>query len=343
MVRSGYALAAIGMTALAAAGVTSHVFTSTMAPQRLKENLAGSLRLDGAFGPAHAGEMVADRAGFFKREGLRIVLRTGTSEEDPIKTVLNGTDTIGVVNAETFLLTRSKGHPIVAFAGGYLESPVVFFTLQRSGIHSPSDFIGKRIGYRARQDSAVIYVALMEGLRLARSRVHEVSLDDDPMQLINGLVDVWPGHIGDDSYALFKAGASYDVIRPANYGLHVPGTVYFTTEKVIKDDPRLIRRFLKALIRGWQFANDDFFESEPLIAAFNKKLTAEFIRFSLGEEREYLRPFGARFGEFDMDDWRTMQKILVQQRIMKEPIDLSGALTWNFLRDAYRKSIATGE
>jgi hypothetical protein len=51
-----------------------------------------------------------------------------------------------------------------------------------------------------------------------------------------------------------------------------------------------------------------------------------------------LRPFGARFGEFDDTHWRALEAILLQQRLLKQPVDLSKALTFEYLRDAYRKS-----
>src|SRR5436189_237850 len=79
-------------------------------------------------------------------------LKPGGFEADPIKLVASGSDTFGVAGADSFLLAREKGVPIVAFAAGYIETPVVFYTRADSGITSPKDFVAKRVGYQAGQD-----------------------------------------------------------------------------------------------------------------------------------------------------------------------------------------------
>ncbi len=306
-----------------------------------------SLRLNGPFDSSFAGEMVAARAGLFEREGLHIELKPGGVEADPIDLVAIGADAIGVVGADRFLLARGKGVPIVAFAAGYLESPIVFFVLNQSGIHTPRDFIGKRVHYQTEQDTAIIYNALMTRLRLPRINVHETSAGTDISSLINGKVDIWSGHIARDareSYRLQQQGIRYNIIRPADYGIHVPGTVYFTTEKTIRDHPALIRQFLRAVIAGWELVYADYAKSVPLIAAFDEKtLTLELVRFALEQQRDFIRPPNMRFAEFDDTRWKLLRDILLQQQLINNSIDMSKAVTFDFLREAYRKSISFGK
>ena len=115
---------------------------STDVPDKLTDI---SLRLNGPFGSIYAGEMVAAQSGLFEREGLHLKLKPGGVEVDPIALVASGIDTFGVARGDAFLVARAKGAPIVAFAAGYLESPVVFYGLEQSKIHVPQDFIGKRV------------------------------------------------------------------------------------------------------------------------------------------------------------------------------------------------------
>lgn len=67
----------------------------------------------------------------------------------------------GVTEGYAFLVARSKGAPIVAFGAGFLETPVVFYALEKSGIHTPGDLVGKRVGRRAGTDMAIAYDALL--------------------------------------------------------------------------------------------------------------------------------------------------------------------------------------
>jgi len=301
--------------------------------------LTASLRLKGAFSPDFAGEMVAARGGLFKREGLQIELKAAGAEVDPVRQVSSGIDSFGVANAGDFLTARAAGAPIVAFAAGYLESPVVFYVHEKSEIRTPRDFFGKRLGYQPGQDTAMIYQALMAKSLLSRSEVHEVRVSTDFAPFLNGTVDVWPGHVGAEAYAFRQRGVGYNVLAPANYGVHVPGTVYFTSERIANDQPSLVRRFLLAVLSGWEQTYADETTSIPLIASYDPTvLTPELIRFRLQQQREFLRPNGARFGEFEEEHWQSLQDILLQQRVIKEPIDLSRAVAHDFLRDVYRRS-----
>ena len=318
-------------------------FQPTTEPKATSVPFSASLRLNGPFNPSYAGEMVAARAGLFDREGLHIELKEASAEVDPVHSVSAGIDTFGAAAAESFLVGRSQGARLIAFAGAYLESPVVFYALEKSGIRTPNDFAGKRIGYQPGQDTAVIYQALMARFLLPRSEVHEVHVSSDNTMLLSGAVDVWPGHVGTEAYIFRQKGVGYDFLVPADFGIHVPGTVYFTAERVISEQPDLVRRFLRAVIAGWELTYADEATSIPQIASYSPlTLTPELIRFKLDQQRVLLRPFGVRFGEFDDTHWRSLQDILVQQRLIKEPIDLSGAVTFDFLRDVSRRSRTLG-
>jgi NitT/TauT family transport system substrate-binding protein len=342
--RAGWIVAVIAAPLVVIAAAYALRFRPQAAPLIAPAPLSATLRLDGPFDPRFAGEMVAERSGLFEREGLRLDLKQGAFEADPVRRVSAGDDTIGVAGAERFLMARGAGAPIVAFAGAYLESPVLLYALEESGIRTPYDFAGKRIGYRRGGDTALIYDAMMAKLQLPRGETRELSVGSDPTPLMSGEIDVWPGHVGGDGFALKQAGVNANVISPASYGIHVPGTVYFTNEKIVRDEPSLVRRFLRAVIAGWQHAYENEAESVRVIVSFGTDgSTPDRVRFTLAQQRGFLRPLGARFGEFDDVHWRSLQDILVQEKLMKERVDISRAITYEFLRDAYRNTGALAQ
>jgi ABC-type nitrate/sulfonate/bicarbonate transport system substrate-binding protein len=304
-----------------------------------------SLHLNDPFGPVHAGEMVAVRSGLFNLQRVHFELKPRDAETGAIASVVGGADTFGVARGDSFLLARSTGAPIVAFAAGYLESPVAFYALEKSGIHTPADFIGKRVARFAGQDTVLIYDAMLEKLQISRSQIREVSTAADISALMNRDVDVWPGHIGREGYVLQQRGISYNVIRPSNYGIHVPGTVYFTTEKIIHDHPSLVQKFLNAVIAGWQSTYTDYSKSVPLISSFDEKvLTPDRVLFELKAQRDTVLPLGRRFGEYDDTQWKQLLGVLINERLIRDPdsVDLSKAVNYDFLREAYRKPITFG-
>jgi ABC-type nitrate/sulfonate/bicarbonate transport system substrate-binding protein len=296
-----------------------------------------------AFGPSAAGVMVAERAGLFDREGLRLDIHAGRNAEDPITSVVNGSDTFGLTRADSFLLARAKGARIVAFAAGFVESPAVFYAPKQSGIQAPQDFAGHRIGYRAGDGSAFVYDTLVSWLGLPQSRLTNVPVADDLSMLLRGDVDVWPGHIGVEDYALNEKGIDYYTINPENYGVHLMGSVFFASEQTIAKQPQLVSRFLNGTVAGWNKAYGDYSISVPMIVSFDEtRLTPDYVRFALDRQGGHLRSLAVRYGEFTDHQWRSLQDMLLSDRRLDSNIDLRAAVNYDFLDDAYRKSLAFG-
>ena len=278
--------------------------------------------------------MLAARAGLFAQQGLRLDVRAGGDADDPIAAVARGADAFGVTRADAFLLARRSGAPIVAFAAGYIESPDEFYVLKRLGLRAPADFVGHRVGRRA-DDSAVVFDALVAKLGLPPSRISEVPVATDLSMLLRGDVDVWPGHVGEEDYALAGQDTDHVLIHAASYGVHIPGTVYFAAERTIAEQPQLVQRFLDGVIAGCELAHAVYAESVSMIAAFDEeRLTPDYIRFALDRQREYLRPIGVRLGEFNDAQWRSLQDVRLGQRLLDQSVDLPKAVTYDFLREA---------
>jgi ABC-type nitrate/sulfonate/bicarbonate transport system substrate-binding protein len=298
-----------------------------------------SMQLSGPYDASVAGELVAEKSGIFEHEGLHVDFKAGLADDDVIRSVAHARNIIGVVDAGRFLISRAQGESVVAIAASFLESTVVYYVLENSAIKTPYDFTGRRIGLRPDQDTAIIYEAMMAKLRLSRSSVKEKPIASGIWPLVRGEVDVLPGHIGAEGYLLKQDGINYRIISPVDYGVHVPGRVYIVSAGTILNESELLRRFVRGLIAGWVLTYENYVMSIPFIASFDPiTLTPDLIRFKLDQQREFLRPLGTRFSEFDYEEWKSLQNILVQQRRIKNPVGLTSAVVNEFVRDAYRRS-----
>lgn len=305
-------------------------------------NVSIALRINGFFGARSAGEIVAERAKIFERNGVDIELRESGVGIDSIASVASGKEAFGVTDSISFLNARLKGIPIIAFAAGLLESSVVFYSLEKSGIRSPKDFVGKRVGRRPGTDSAILYDALLKNAGLARSQILESATETDIDALLNDRVDVIPGRVGQEGFLLHQRGVAYNVVRISDYGIHIPDTVYFTTEKIASDRPSLVQRVLQGIIAGWAMAYADTAASVPYIVAAGKDLKPEQVQYELLAQRDFVMPLSRRVGEFDEQQWNQLRAILTGARLMDGSIDLKPAINYNILKEAYRRPITFG-
>jgi NitT/TauT family transport system substrate-binding protein len=321
--------------------VTRAVLALTMAALSIaacdgKRETEVSLRLKWLFDPGFAGEMVAAKAGIFEKNGLGVEIKPGGFEADPIKLVASGSDTFGHAGADSFLLARAAGVPIVALAAGYLATPVVFYVRKDSDIHTPKDFVGKRVGYQAGQDTATVYEALLKKAGVSRDEVKEVPVKFDFTPFLTGDVDVWPGYAATQSYVLEQRGIPYRVIKPADFGVSYLGTVYFTrAENAVKSEKN-VRAFVCSVVEGWHRTYENPDDAVKYISEFDPKvLTPSLITHNLRAQYDTIRPPGRQFGLYSENDWQTTIKEMQSQKLLPSPLDISFSVNFAFVEACY--------
>ncbi|MDP3446213.1 MAG: ABC transporter substrate-binding protein, partial [Ignavibacteria bacterium] len=95
-----------------------------------------------------AGFYYAKEAGFYKDAGINVTINPGGVDFPAVQMVSAGSEQFGVTAADQLLLAREKGIPVVCLAVIYRKSPVVYFAKTSSGIKTPKDFIGKKVGVK---------------------------------------------------------------------------------------------------------------------------------------------------------------------------------------------------
>lgn len=317
-----------------------------LAPRRVDRPVAApvelktlSLYLGEPSSPAVAGVLVAAQLDAIREAGTPFNIVIGAAGADPIAAVVNRQATFGLVAADVFMMARAGGAPVVALAANYLESPVVFFAAKRSNVQAPFDFVDNRVRYPANRQAAMIYNALTARLQIPRSRIKEVRAGEPSCDFTE--VEVCAGEIPKDAYDLFAKGTAYTLLRPTDYGIHVPGSVYVAREETLRNFPSVAERFLRMIIAGWTYTYADYERSVPLIEkATGGTLSKDQIRFELEVQRDFVLPLGRRFGEFDERQWKMLRDIMFNERLIDDTFNLSAAVNYDVLRAAHRRPLS---
>ncbi|MEY9107450.1 ABC-type nitrate/sulfonate/bicarbonate transport system substrate-binding protein [Bradyrhizobium yuanmingense] len=297
--------------------------------------VAIKLLLDGQPSARFAGELAAFKQGFFSS---RIEVSGEPGDPDFVQTVARQ-HAIGVTSGQKFLLASWRGVPVTAFAASFLDTSVAIFTLEASGLRRPADLVGKRVGYRRTSEGDAVFDAMMAQLGLPRSQITKVPDHDSFEGLRAGVVDAIIAAIDDQPDPSSSTFLKLNVIKPQDYGIHVPGQVYFASNDLIHDKPSVIADALKGLIRGWQFAYADYARSVPVLAVGGQaRLSPERLKFELQQQRSLVLPTGGRIGDYDESRWRTLRDILLFAKLGQENVPLAQAVNYQFLRDVYRRS-----
>lgn len=333
---SGYL--AIGLAAVALVGTVLVLLRPDAPPKGVPtayRPTATRLLLDGRRGARFAGELAASQQGYFTS---RIDVSAQPEDPDFVQTIARQ-HAIGVTSGQKFLLASWRGIPVTAFAASFLDTSVAIFALEASGLRRPADLVGKRVGYRRGSEGDVVFDAMMAQLGLPRSQITKVPDRDSFEALRAGEVDAIIAAIDGQPDPSSSTFVKLNVIKPQDYGIHVPGQVYFASNDLIHNQPSVIADVLQGLIRGWQFTYADYARSVPILAGNGPgKLNSERLKFELQQQRPLVLPTGGRIGDYDESRWRTLRDILLFAKLGEEDVPLAQTVNYQFLRDVYRRS-----
>jgi NitT/TauT family transport system substrate-binding protein len=301
-----------------------------------------SLMLSGLCATAHAGDSVTVRlkwfnqaqfAGFYvaqdkgiyKAAGLDVNIQPGGPDFPAIQMVAGGNEQFGVTGADQILMARSKGVPVVALAVIYRRNPFVLFSLAKSGIKTPADFAGKKVGLKIGGNEELIYRAVIAKAGIDKSQLTEIPVKFDITPLLTGDIDVWPGYLINEVLAAKEKGFDVNIIAPSQYGIDLYADTLFTTEKMLKEKPAVVQKFVAATLQGWNSAMAAPEEAAKITIKYGDKLTYDHELAMMKASIPLLKPDDKPVGYMDEAGWSSVQKLLLDAGFQKDPVNVAEA------------------
>ena len=275
---------------------------------------------------------VAIEKGYFREAGIEVELDY-KFETDGVALVGANELPFAVVSGEQVLLARAQGLPVTYVAAWYQEYPVSVVAKSQVGVLIPQDLKGKKVGLPG------LFGANYVGLRalLFEAQVSESDLTLDSIGfnqvelMATGEQDVVVGYVANEPIQLRARGIAVTEIRVADY-VQLASNGILASEKVITEDPELVRAFVGAFLKGLgdTIANpDEAFElSEahiPNFADLDANVQMEVQETSIEQWQ------AERLGFSDPQAWENMQNILLEMGLIAEDLDLNKAFTNEFI------------
>lgn len=275
---------------------------------------------------------VAIQKGYFRDAGIDIDFDY-KFETDGVKLVGSGELPFALVSGEQVLLARAQGLPVTYVAAWYQQYPVSVVAKSELGIVIPQDLKGKKIGLPGLFGAS--YVGLRALLFEAKMSETDVTLDSIGFNqvdlLASGQQDIVVGYTANEPIQLHARGIPVTEIRVADY-VQLASNGILTNEKVMKENPELVRGFVGAFLKGLAdtIANPDeaFHLSAsyiPNFASLDASVQKQILATSIEEWK------AARLGYSDPKSWENMQDVLLKMDLVKQKIDLGKAYTNEFI------------
>jgi len=280
-----------------------------------------------------AGFYAAEQKGYYAAEGLAVTFVEGGPGIDVLPPVLGGTAHLGVAGASELIPARAEGKPLHAIAALYRRNPHVYFALASSGVTRPQDFAGKQI--RSVSDGPVILHAMMARVGIRRDQYTEVALPSDVALFASGQVPVWGAYLTALVLAIQRAGHQINIIYPDDYGVHFYGDVLFTTDDLIAKNPELVRRFLRATLKGWTYAVENPTAIGPMVARYKSDADPDLEVAQMTSSIPFVNTGEDHIGWMKPEVWAGMEKTLREQGVLTKPAEIEQVYSMQFLQEIY--------
>ena len=208
----------------------------------------------------HSPIYMALKKGYYKEENIDLTVLRGSGSADSAKKVDLGQADVGISDAPTVLTAISKGANLKMVAVVYDKAGNNVFFRKSANIRTPKDLAGKKIAVPPADSHRVLWPAFAALHGIKDDAVTLVNVKPEGKQAIVAAGEV------DASFDLYTSYAIWEKVLGkgevghllwADYGLPIYGHTYFVNNDLIKKNPKLIERFLRATHKGWRDAKAD--------------------------------------------------------------------------------------
>jgi NitT/TauT family transport system substrate-binding protein len=291
-------------------------------------------RLKWLFNTSVVGDLYADVHGAFARHGLKVMVKEGSPEHDAIKELELGYAQFGVASADQVIRAAAKGSPIVVIAQLFQVNPLQWvYRTDKLTISSPADFRGKTIGVTFGGNDETIMRTLLAKSGISEASVDLYSVRYDYTPFYEGKVDLWPVYVNAQGIIiqnkLEKAGERVGFFNPDVFGVKFVANSVVTSQKMFSEQPDFVNKFRKALIEGWQdaIAPENNEKAISVLRQFDRDTPVEIIRKQLAATRGLIKPGPESVaGSIDIPAWKQTGQIMLDQKLISEPVDLDKIL-----------------
>jgi putative hydroxymethylpyrimidine transport system substrate-binding protein len=294
-----------------------------------------TVMLDYLPNPDHVGFYAAQRRGSFRRAGLSVDLKVPSDPSAPLKLLAAGKADLVVSYEPELLLARDKGARLVS-VGAIAQRPLTsIMAVGSKGILAPADLAGKTVGTAGIPYQAAYLKTIEQRAGISPRTVRQVDVGFNLVPaMLSGKVDATLGAFWNiEGVELARRGRHPSIVHMEQAGVPTyDELVLVARASDLKTRGSEVRRFLRALGQGYQFARKDPAGATRDLVKANADLNQAT---SLAQVKASLPVFfparGMPFGYQDPGSWAAYGGWMWRNGLIRQPPHAEDALTNEFL------------
>jgi NitT/TauT family transport system substrate-binding protein len=296
-----------------------------------------TFQLNWTAGGPNAGFAAAVGEGYYKDAGLDVTIVQGNGSGNTAQLVASGKAELAYADAVTVSQLIAKGAPMKVVSTIYQSNPNQVSALKKTNVRSPKDLAGKKVGVPAGSSQATMLPLFFKANGLKESDMTLINMPPTAMvpSLLQGQVDAILGSMDAYQIQLEAQGAQTDNYRFADYGVPTVSTSIFASEKFIKENPDVLRKFIAASLKGWSFALDNPAKTIQHVKAVFPEVNEKLATAELAAITPLFCSGGAQYiGKAEDAQWTRTQDLLSEVKLLPAGQDPKSYYTNEYLPPA---------
>ena len=263
----------------------------------------------------HGGYYAALVHGYYREEGLEVVILPGGPDTPVIPEVARGRIPFGISNADSLLLARAQQADVVALLAPMQHSPRCIMVHAQSGIERLQDLRGVTL---AMSESSAFSHFLRR--RLPLEGVQVVPYPGNIARFLDDLRYAQQAYVFSEPYLAKRAGADPRALMVSDLGFNPYTSVLFARRELIGRQPELARRMVRASVRGWERYLADPEETNRYIRSLNEAMELDVLAYGARALRPLVLDATARrrgVGTMSLARWRELEAQLIEAGQLK--------------------------
>jgi NitT/TauT family transport system substrate-binding protein len=218
---------------------------------------------------------VAQRKGFFEEQGLSVVMQYGY-EVDFVTLTGQGEREFAVASGDQVVLARSQGLPMVYVAKWYQRYPVGVMTPVEKGIDSPKKLEGHSVGIPVLHGASYVgWKALAYATKLDEQAIRLEVIGFSQVESVSqGVVDAAVIYVANEPVQMRHLNKPVYVFEASDY-INMVSNGIVTNEKMIQEQPDVVRRLVHGFLKGLQYTLDHPDEAFAIVRQVVPEITDE--------------------------------------------------------------------
>jgi len=262
--------------------------TATARPVGAGESLKKvTLRLAFTYNGHRSPYLMGQQKGFYAAEGLDLQVLEGTGVSAALQLVASGQDTFAVMDPPSLMLGVAQGMPLRQVLQLYQVSPNALISWKSANIKSPKDLEGKTVATLQGDTTTTMLMALMRknGVDAGKVKVFAADGGTRTQTFTGKRAEAITGFYNDSYIGLKDQVKDVDYFMYSDYGINTMGDGIGANLATIEKQPDVVRAFVRATIRSYQYAMEhpeEAIDALLKVAQRNREVELEKLKATKG-------------------------------------------------------------